>query len=94
MSSSNVLFRKDAVFQKCPDCKTVGHVRISRSHNFIEYWVKKMTCLNIYKCKQCGWRGYKSYMVFTAESFKVLRLYVLAALICGFIVRIFLASFI
>jgi len=93
MSGSNILFKSDPVFQKCPDCKTVGSLRNSRSRSFIEVIAKKITFFKIYRCRQCGWRGYKSTIVFTFGSFKILLLYILIAVICGFAVRIIINRF-
>lgn len=93
MSGSNILFKKDPVFQKCPDCKTAGSLRNSRSRSFFETVVKKITFFKIYRCRQCGWRGYKSTLAFTFASFKILLLYFLIALICGFAVRMIINRF-
>lgn len=93
MPGSNILVKRDAVLQKCPDCKTVGSIRISRSRNLVESIIKRITFLRIYRCKQCGWRGYKSTHVFTYESFKTLMLYIAIALICGIAVRMIIKRF-
>jgi len=93
MSGSTILFRRDADFQKCPDCQTSGSLRNSRSRNFLEAVIKRVTFFKIYRCRKCGWRGYRSSLVFTFGSFKILLLYLVIAVICGFVVRMVINRF-
>lgn len=93
MPGSTIFIKRDAVFQKCPDCRTAGYIRASRSRNLIETIVKKITFFKIYRCKKCGWRGYKSSIVLTSESFKTLLMYLFVALICAYAVKFIIKKF-
>ncbi|MBU2492625.1 MAG: hypothetical protein KJ571_08380 [Bacteroidetes bacterium] len=93
MPGTNILFKKDSVFQKCPECKKNGTLRVSRSRNIWETLIKRFTVLKLFRCKECGWRGYKSTLGFTFESFKTLLMYIAIALICGLAVKMIIQRF-
>lgn len=40
----------------CPNCGESAYR--SRSRNFRESLVKRVTSLRLYRCHDCGWRGY------------------------------------
>ncbi|MGH2575090.1 MAG: hypothetical protein ACRDFC_05245, partial [Ignavibacteria bacterium] len=42
----------------CPSCSKIGKIRRSRNRNILESLIKATKLLGIYKCKECGWRGY------------------------------------
>lgn len=93
MAGTNIFSKRDGSFQKCPDCSSSGTLRSSHSRNIFEAAVKRITFFKIYRCKNCGWRGYKSNLSITAESLKTLAIYIFIALICGIAVRFILKKF-
>jgi predicted RNA-binding Zn-ribbon protein involved in translation (DUF1610 family) len=44
--------------QACPHCGKFGTLHRSRSRNFKERLVKFFLPYKIYRCSECGWRGY------------------------------------
>jgi hypothetical protein len=40
----------------CPDCGASAYR--SRSRNFRETFIKRLTPLKPYRCHECGWRGF------------------------------------
>lgn len=42
----------------CPHCGKFGTLHRSRSRNFKERMIKFFLPYKIYRCKECGWRGY------------------------------------
>ncbi len=92
MKSFNFIQRKNPVFERCPSCSTSGTIYRSHSHNWREKMVKRITFLKLYRCKQCGWRGYRSTAAITVKSLQAFLLYVGIAIIIALIVRIILSK--
>lgn len=86
--------RKDGVFDKCPDCKAVGVLRRSRSRNFWEKILKNLRIANLYRCRECGWRGIKSNFSIKKISLKVLFYYLLFILFVAIVVRFIILKFV
>ena len=93
MLDAKIFVQRDAAFTKCPDCKKSGFLRKSRSRSIFESIVKKITFFKVYRCRQCGWRGYRSTLVFSFESFKTLVIYIAIALVCAFAVKFIINRF-
>ncbi|CUS77634.1 hypothetical protein JGI7_01422 [Candidatus Kryptonium thompsonii] len=43
----------------CPHCGKIGTLHRSRSRNFYERAVKFLLPYKIYRCSDCGWRGFR-----------------------------------
>ena len=84
---SEVSFKKDASFDKCPKCKAVGKLRRSRAKTPWEQMVKKIGISNYYRCRECGWRGNRSKFRFGKASIKTIFLYLFLMLATAVIVK-------
>jgi predicted RNA-binding Zn-ribbon protein involved in translation (DUF1610 family) len=91
MKSFTIIQRKNPVFEKCPSCSASGSVYRSHSRNWIEKLVKRITFIKVYRCKECGWRGYRSTVAFTTKSIQSLLIYIGIGIIIALIVRIILS---
>jgi hypothetical protein len=87
--SMNILVRFNPQFGRCPKCKSIGHLRRSRSHNMWEQIVRKTTIMKLFRCQECGWRGFRSTLIITKKSFKTIFLYLILIL-----VTVIVASFV
>lgn len=77
MSEFSVLKKRDATFDKCPKCNSVGKLRRSRSKSTFEQIVKKIGLFNYYRCRECGWRGARFSLSFSKTSWKSIIVYLL-----------------
>ncbi len=84
---SEMSFKKDASFDKCPKCKAVGKLRRSRAQTPWERIVKKIGISNYYRCRECGWRGTRSKYRFGNLSIKTIFIYLFLMLATAVIVR-------
>ncbi len=88
---SELSFKKDASFDKCPQCNAAGKLRRSRSKNASEKIVKKIGIFNYYRCRDCGWRGTRLNIGFGKTSLKTLFIYLLlmigTAVVVQFVVQ-------
>lgn len=75
MAISKVLIYRNPQFGICPKCKTVSTLHRSRSRNMFEQVVRKTTFLKTYRCKECGWRGFRSTVILTRKSLKTIFIY-------------------
>jgi predicted RNA-binding Zn-ribbon protein involved in translation (DUF1610 family) len=91
MKSFTIIQKKNPVFEKCPSCFATGTIYRSHSRNWRERVVKRISFLKLYRCKQCGWRGYRSTAVLTVKSIQALLIYIGAAIIIALIVRLILS---
>lgn len=46
------------LLESCPHCGRVGTLHRSRSRNFKERMIKFFLPYKIYRCRECGWRGF------------------------------------
>jgi predicted RNA-binding Zn-ribbon protein involved in translation (DUF1610 family) len=67
--------KRDATFDKCPECKSIGKLRRSRAKSSFEQAVKKLGLFNYYRCRECGWRGSKISLAFTRVSLTNILIY-------------------
>jgi predicted RNA-binding Zn-ribbon protein involved in translation (DUF1610 family) len=81
-----IIVSKNPVFDKCPECGAIGTLHRSRARNTKEMLIKALTPFKLYRCKKCGWRGYRSTITLTLGSLKALLLYLVLALITAYIV--------
>jgi predicted RNA-binding Zn-ribbon protein involved in translation (DUF1610 family) len=63
------------VFQHCPNCGAGNTLHKSRRRNLKEKLINSLKLYKIYRCRQCGWRGYLSTFNFSALSVKAVLLY-------------------
>lgn len=70
---------------KCPSCGEVNRIRRSHSRNIREKFFNHFTFYKIYRCKNCGWRGYLINIRFGISTLKVVLIYIMIAVIVGFI---------
>lgn len=94
MQNLRVLVPTNPTYGRCPDCKELGVLRRSRSRSIWEKIVKKITFFDIYRCRKCGWRGYKSKLKLTFGSVKTLLIYIVLMLITAAVIRFVLTKFI
>ncbi len=94
MTNSGILFKKNPIYEKCPSCNVAGVLRKSHSRNLTEKLIKRFTPYSVYRCKKCGWRGYRSKMVLTIESLKNALVYVVLVVIVAFVVLQVLKRFV
>ena len=77
---------KSLHFSKCPSCKSESTLRNSRARVTKEKIIKAITWFELYKCKKCGWRGWKANFVFDQRLIKKMLFYVLLMIIAAFVV--------
>lgn len=75
---------------RCPDCKKTGTLRRSKTRSTKESILKNFTFYKIYRCRECGWRGYLATLNFGMDSLKTLGFYILIAILAAFIIRFIL----
>lgn len=92
MKKLNFIVNKNPIFDKCPQCKEIGSLHRSRTRSFKENAIKKLSFWKIYRCKACGWRGYKSIITITSRSIKVLAFYLFLIFIAAYIIKSILKS--
>jgi uncharacterized Zn finger protein len=73
-------------YSKCPSCKSEGTLRNFRTRNTSEKIVKYVTWFDLYKCKQCGWRGWKAGFVLKKQSLIKLIINILLMIAAAFVV--------
>ena len=94
MASLKVLVFRNPQFGTCPDCKKTGTLHRSRSRNMFEQIVRGTTFMKTYRCKECGWRGFKSTFIVTRKSLKNIALYAILIAITAFIAKYILSRFV
>lgn len=94
MQTYRILVPTNPTYGRCPDCKDIGVLRRSRSRSMWEKIVKKASFFDIYRCRKCGWRGYKSKIKLTFGSVKTILLYVALMLVTAIVIRFVLTKFI
>ncbi len=94
MKTPRIFIYRNPQFNRCPVCKGVGVLHHSRAKNIREQILKKITFYRLYRCKECGWRGLLSTIIFTTESLKAILLYLSLVFVTGYIIRFFLLKFI
>ena len=93
MATSKVLINRNPQFSRCPDCNKVGSLHRSRSRNMFEQIIRHTTFLKTYRCKECGWRGFRSTLVVTKKSIKALAIYFILIIITAYLARYFILHY-
>ncbi|HZW38679.1 MAG TPA: hypothetical protein VFF33_05210 [Ignavibacteriaceae bacterium] len=87
MKNQYIIFKKNPVFGKCPSCNKVNTLHHSKIRNFKEMLTKNFTFFKMYRCSQCGWRGYLSTLTLTKTSLKNIAIYLAFGAAAALIVR-------
>lgn len=90
---SGISFKRDASFDKCPKCKSVGKLRRSRAQSPFEQGVKKLGIVNYYRCRECEWRGSRLNVGMSKITYKTVLLYLFLMLATALIVRFIIEKF-
>lgn len=94
MINLRILYRTDPRVHSCPDCNKPGTLKKSRSRNILEKIIKIISPLSTFRCKECGWRGYKSAYLFTSKSLQAIFIYLILFLVTSYLVSFILKRFI
>lgn len=94
LKSKKVVFHRDASFSKCPSCKQYNTLRRSKTRSLLEGAIKNLTWFKIYRCTNCGWRGYKSTFIVTMDGVKLIATYIAIALATGYAVKFVIQRFV
>ena len=94
MVTQGLIFKKNPLYEKCPSCTSIGSLRKSRARTLWEKIIKNITPLGIYRCKKCGWRGYRMKFILTKKSLKNAFVYLILVLISAFIINQILKRFV
>ncbi len=82
-----IFFKTFPETSRCPSCNKIGTIRRSRTKNSLESFVKFTRLANLYKCRECGWRGIlKKYMV-NKYSFITLFFYIVLVVSVAYVIR-------
>ncbi|MBI1939020.1 MAG: hypothetical protein HYS25_12990 [Ignavibacteriales bacterium] len=65
----------------------------SHARNMTEQIIKKLSFYKIYRCKECGWRGYISTITFSWQAFKAAFVYAFLILITAYVVKALITKF-
>ncbi|MFH1526191.1 MAG: hypothetical protein ABIG69_05990 [Bacteroidota bacterium] len=94
MKTGNITIKMDSAFDKCPECKSVAMLRRSHSRSAWEQILKRSKMGNIYRCRQCGWRGFKFGFSLRGLSFKTFFIYAALILATAVVVRFIITKFV
>ncbi len=94
MVTQGLLFKKNPIYEKCPSCTSFNSLRKSQSRSIREKIIKNATPFRVYRCKKCGWRGYRTRIILTKKSLKNAFLYLILVLISAFIINQILKRFV
>ncbi len=94
MVTQGLLFKKNPIYDKCPSCASISSLRKSHSRTFWERIIKNSTPFGVYRCKKCGWRGYRIRFILTKKSLKNAFIYLILVLVSAFIVNQILKRFV
>ncbi len=84
--SNRIIYHKDPTYFACPKCGKVNVLKRSRPRSIMERVIKTTTIYKLYRCHNCGWRGYRSTIMLTWQSFLTFFMYIALALAAAFIV--------
>ena len=92
--NSKVLVHRNPQFGKCPSCKSIGTLHRSRTKTMFEQIIRRTTFLKTYRCKECGWRGFRSTLIITRKSARHIFIYLIIIIITALIARYLILSFV
>jgi transposase-like protein len=73
-------------FTKCPSCKSNNTLRTSHPRNTKERILKTITWFQIFRCRKCGWRGWKLNLSIEKKVIKKIVVYILLVAIVALVV--------
>ncbi|MDR3626957.1 MAG: hypothetical protein P4L45_09000 [Ignavibacteriaceae bacterium] len=79
-------FRKNPMFQNCPQCLKSNTLRKSHPRNWKEALADNLTFFKMYRCRECGWRGHLSTYNSSALSAKLILFYASVVIVVSYIV--------
>ncbi|HWA07061.1 MAG TPA: hypothetical protein VG961_10985 [Ignavibacteria bacterium] len=82
-----IFFKTFPETSKCPSCGKIGTIRRSRTKNFFETSVKLSRVANLYKCRECGWRGMLKKYTVNKYSFITLVFYIVLVVSVAYVIR-------
>ena len=71
---------------KCPSCSQVSSLRISRARSSKEKLILLIPIVEIYRCRKCGWRGWKFNLLLDQVYIKKSIVYIFLVIITAIIV--------
>lgn len=93
MKKLEILVHRDPQFAKCPGCGKTAYLHRSRARNMKEQIIKKLTFYRIFRCKECGWRGYIPSITFSRNVWKALVFYLALIFITAYVVKVIITKF-
>ena len=93
MVVTKVLYHRNPQFSRCPGCNSVGTLHRSRSKNMFEQIVRRTTFLKTYRCKECGWRGFRSTIILTKKSFRSIFIYFILILLTAYLAKYLILNY-
>ncbi|MCX7875826.1 MAG: hypothetical protein N2321_06615 [Melioribacteraceae bacterium] len=93
MAKDKILFYRNPQFSKCPSCKSIGTLHRSRARNMWEQIVRKTSFIKTYRCKECGWRGFRSTLIFTKKSLKTIIVYIVLMALTAYLAQYFILHY-
>ncbi len=85
MQRTNVITKKDLTFSACPACNELNALKKSHSRSAAEKFINRTGIYHTFRCKNCGWRGYRMTLTMRNNSFKMFSIYILLLILSIFI---------
>jgi len=93
MSATKIFIYRNPQLSRCPSCTALATLHRSRARNMWEQIVRKTTFYKTYRCKECGWRGFRSTITFTRKSLKAIIIYASLILLTAWLARYFILNY-
>lgn len=93
MKNTKVLISRNPAYSACPACGKKGTLQRSRTNSMKEQIIRKTGFFKIYRCVECGWRGFKTSLAFTKNSYKNLLIYFVIIVVTAVVARYVLTHF-
>lgn len=87
MKPLRVLINKNPLYDKCPSCGEYGTLHRSRPRGVKEELIKTLTFFKPFRCRTCGWRGFRTMLTITRESLRTLLIYTIVVVIAALVVK-------
>ncbi len=71
---------------KCPSCASENTLRISKPRNSKEKLLHLTSFIKIYRCRKCGWRGWKINFSIDAKVIRKILIYFFLVIIAALVV--------